>query len=55
MYLFDKVEDINGKKIVKRDKCIFNYYRWRCIVALVVEHTFMHEIMISMDECASFQ
>ena len=55
MYLFDKVEDINGKKKVKRETFIFNYYRWRYKVALVVEHIFMHEITILMHECASFQ
>ena len=55
VYLFDKVEDIIGKKIGKRVIFICNYQRLRYIVALVFEHMFMHEIMIPMHECASFQ
>ena len=55
VYSFDKVEDINGKKIGKRYIFIFNYWILIYTVALFVEHIFMHEIMILMHECASFQ
>ena len=55
VYLFDEGEDINGFKKCKREKFTFNYYRWKYVVALVVEQMFMHEITISMHECGSFQ
>ena len=55
VYFFDKVEDINGQNKYVIDRHLYLTIRDEYAVALVVEHMFMHEIMISMHECVSFQ